>query len=100
MQAGLQAVQPTHKMPTAAKPHRVAPDALDLLEQFGSVVTVHRSCEIYGQGEPAEYCWRILSGCVRTVKLPPRCLAWAVTIAPACRPMFFGSVERCFSVPA
>ena len=69
MQAGLQAVQPTHKIPTAAKPHRVAPDAFDILEQFGSVVTVHRSHEIYGQGEPAEYYWRVLSGCVRTVKL-------------------------------
>jgi hypothetical protein len=32
--------------------------------------------------------------------VPPRCLAWAVTIAPACQPMFFGSVERRFSVPA
>ena len=32
--------------------------------------------------------------------LPPRCLAWAVTIAPACQPMFFGSAERRFSVPA
>ena len=31
---------------------------------------------------------------------PPRCLAWAVTIAPACEPMFFGSAERRFSVPA
>ena len=31
---------------------------------------------------------------------PPRCSAWAVTIAPACRPMFFGSAERRFSVPA
>jgi hypothetical protein len=34
------------------------------------------------------------------IKMPPRCLAWAVTIAPACQPMFFGSAERRFSVPA
>lgn len=46
-----------------------APDALDLLEQFGSTVTIEREHEIYGQGGPARYCWRILSGCVRTVRL-------------------------------
>jgi CRP/FNR family transcriptional regulator, nitrogen fixation regulation protein len=52
---------------TTARP--VAPDPLDLLEQFGSTVTVGREHEIYGQGDTARYCWRILSGCVRTVKL-------------------------------
>lgn len=46
-----------------------APDALDLLEQFGSSVTVRREHEIHGQGDPAEHCWRILTGCVRTVRL-------------------------------
>jgi CRP/FNR family transcriptional regulator, nitrogen fixation regulation protein len=46
-----------------------APDALDLLEQFGTTVTVQREHEIHGQGDLAEYCWRILSGCVRTVRL-------------------------------
>jgi CRP/FNR family transcriptional regulator, nitrogen fixation regulation protein len=46
-----------------------APDALDLLEQFGTTVTVRREREIHGQADPAEYCWRILSGCVRTVRL-------------------------------
>lgn len=45
------------------------PDALDLLEQFGSTVTAQREHEIHGQGDPAEYCWRILSGCVRMVRL-------------------------------
>ena len=51
------------------KPDCVAPGILDLLEQFGSTVTVQRTGEIYGQGKPTEFCWRILSGCVRTVKL-------------------------------
>lgn len=45
------------------------PDALDLLEQFGTTVTIEREHEIYGQGDPAQYCWRVLSGCVRTVTL-------------------------------
>lgn len=45
------------------------PDALDLLEQFGATVQVQREHEIYGQDDPAEHCWRVVSGCVRTVKL-------------------------------
>jgi len=44
-------------------------DALDLLEQFGATVTVHHDREIHAEGDPADYCYRILSGCVRTVKL-------------------------------
>jgi CRP-like cAMP-binding protein len=44
-------------------------DALVLLEQFGTTITVHREQEIHGQGEDAECCYRILAGCVRTVRL-------------------------------
>ena len=44
-------------------------DPLALLEQFGSTVSVHRDREIYGQGDQAAYCYRVLSGCVRMVKL-------------------------------
>ncbi len=44
-------------------------DALDLLEQFGFTVSVQREHEIHGQGEQAGSCFRILSGCVRLVKL-------------------------------
>jgi CRP/FNR family nitrogen fixation transcriptional regulator len=59
------------RVATPALPARqpAAPDALDLLEQFGSTVAIQREQEIYGQGDTADYCWRILSGCVRTVKL-------------------------------
>jgi CRP/FNR family nitrogen fixation transcriptional regulator len=46
-----------------------ARDALDLLEQFGTTVSVEREQEIHGQGEQARFCHRILSGCVRMVKL-------------------------------
>lgn len=49
---------------------RPAPrDALDLLEQFGTTVSFQRDREIHGQGDPADSCYRIISGCVRTVKL-------------------------------
>src|SRR5579871_3198636 len=44
-------------------------DALALLEQFGGTVSVARDREIHGQGDNATYCYRIISGCVRTVKL-------------------------------
>jgi CRP/FNR family transcriptional regulator, nitrogen fixation regulation protein len=44
-------------------------DALDLLEQFGATISVQREQEIHGQGVRATSCYRILSGCVRMVKL-------------------------------
>jgi CRP-like cAMP-binding protein len=44
-------------------------DALDLLEQFGTTVMVRRDRQVHGQGDRADCCYRILSGCVRTVKL-------------------------------
>ncbi|HTW70395.1 MAG TPA: helix-turn-helix domain-containing protein [Acetobacteraceae bacterium] len=66
MHASLQTLQPTRSIPVIA-PRQ--PDALDLLEQFGTTVAVQREHEIHGQGDTTEYCWRILSGCVRTVKL-------------------------------
>jgi CRP/FNR family transcriptional regulator, nitrogen fixation regulation protein len=62
-------LQPTRAIPTIAPHQPAAPDALDLLEQFGTTVAVQREHEIHGQGDTTEYCWRILSGCVRTVKL-------------------------------
>src|SRR6478736_115023 len=55
------AIQPF--MPPATR------DALDLLEQFGATVSIQREHEIHGQGEQAKYCYRVLSGCVRMVKL-------------------------------
>jgi CRP/FNR family nitrogen fixation transcriptional regulator len=44
-------------------------DALALLEQFGTTISVHADREIHGQGDAAAYCYRIVTGCVRTVKL-------------------------------
>jgi CRP/FNR family nitrogen fixation transcriptional regulator len=61
--------QQTRSVPANALRHPATPDALDLLEQFGSTMTVRREHEIHGQGDSADYCWRILSGCARTVKL-------------------------------
>jgi len=69
MQAVIHAARRTAQVSGRVIAQSSPPDALDLLEQFGSTVTVERDREIYGQDDPAQYCWRILSGCVRTVKL-------------------------------
>jgi CRP-like cAMP-binding protein len=44
-------------------------DALVVLDQFGTIVSVQHDRQIHGQGDEADFCYRILSGCVRTVKL-------------------------------
>jgi CRP-like cAMP-binding protein len=44
-------------------------EVLDLLEQFGSTISVQHDREIHGEGEPAEFCYRVIAGCVRIVKL-------------------------------
>jgi CRP/FNR family transcriptional regulator, nitrogen fixation regulation protein len=69
MHVAMQTMQKTRSTLHGTKSDPVTPDALNLLEQFGTTVTVLRSHEIYGQGEPTESCWRIISGCVRTAKL-------------------------------
>jgi CRP-like cAMP-binding protein len=51
----------------AAKPS--TPDALDLLEQFGSTIRMTRDHEIHPEGALTEFCYRVVSGCVRTVRL-------------------------------
>jgi CRP/FNR family nitrogen fixation transcriptional regulator len=43
--------------------------ALDVLEQFGVRRTVRRGHEFYAAGDPTQFCYRIVSGCVRTVGL-------------------------------
>jgi len=41
---------------------------LDRFEPFSSAVVVRRAQAIRGRGDPTEFCWLILSGCVRTVE--------------------------------
>jgi CRP/FNR family transcriptional regulator/CRP/FNR family nitrogen fixation transcriptional regulator len=53
----------------ASRDMRARPDTLDLLEQFGSTVQVAREQEIHPEGEPAQFCYRVVSGCVRAVRL-------------------------------
>ncbi len=46
-----------------------AADPLDLLAGYGMTITLPRDRELHAQGDPAEFCYRIVSGCVRTIKL-------------------------------
>jgi CRP/FNR family nitrogen fixation transcriptional regulator len=69
MQAQLQTLQQTRSAPKQARLPGPMRDALDLLEQFGSDDSAQRGREIYGQGEPAQFCWQILTGCVRIMKI-------------------------------
>jgi CRP/FNR family nitrogen fixation transcriptional regulator len=45
------------------------PDALDLLEQFGTTIHASANEDIHAEGARADHCYRVLSGCVRTVQL-------------------------------
>ena len=67
--ATIQARHSYHPAMTAPARRPAGPDPLDLLEQFGTTLAVQREHEIYAQGDEAEYCWRVISGCVRTVRL-------------------------------
>ncbi len=54
----------------AARPDEVrGADPLDLLLRVATTITVAAEREMYGQGDEAEYCYRVVSGCLRTVKL-------------------------------
>lgn len=52
----------------AIQPSRTT-DPLDLLAGSGTTVQLPRDGELYAQGDRADYCYRIVSGCLRTVKL-------------------------------
>jgi CRP/FNR family transcriptional regulator, nitrogen fixation regulation protein len=64
----MRTVQQRSSISGGPKTHRAELDVLDLLEEFGRTVTVRRGHEIYRHNDPTEFCWKILSGCVRTVK--------------------------------
>lgn len=59
-------VQTIFRNDQTAQPAR--PDTLDLLEQFGATLHFSREREIHAEGDDAEFCYRVVSGCVRTVR--------------------------------
>jgi len=65
MHAATQVLERSPRTPAQPAPR----DPLDLLEQFGTTITVERDRQIHGQGDEAESCYRVLRGCVRVVSL-------------------------------
>jgi CRP/FNR family nitrogen fixation transcriptional regulator len=65
-QSGAAVIRPS-AIPPAPKP--ALRDPLALLEQFGTTVSIQHDRTIHDQGDKADCCYRILSGCVRTVRL-------------------------------
>jgi CRP/FNR family transcriptional regulator, nitrogen fixation regulation protein len=59
-------VQPSFRAPELAGPGGGLAEALDLA---GAPMPFSRNMEIFGEGEPAEYLYRVVSGAVRTYKL-------------------------------
>ncbi|MGE0225188.1 MAG: helix-turn-helix domain-containing protein [Acetobacteraceae bacterium] len=60
----------SHSPVMSPRPPAVAtPDALDLLEQFGTTVRLQRDGEIHAEGDDAQACYRVISGCARSVTL-------------------------------
>lgn len=67
MQTATQMAQPIRSMVGGPQPSLAPADALDILEQFGCTVNIRRMQDIYKHGEPTDFCWKILSGCARTL---------------------------------
>jgi CRP/FNR family transcriptional regulator, nitrogen fixation regulation protein len=66
-----QSVQP-HQFPSrgrSAHPQSSAHSLLGTLELMGAPMSFHRNEEIYGEGEPTEYLYKVVSGAARTYKL-------------------------------
>jgi len=54
-----------HAASLADQPH----NAVSALEELGTVITVAKNAEIWAQGDNVQYSYRIVSGCIRLVKL-------------------------------
>ncbi len=69
----LQATTPrnvfTQPASRAARPVPQAPALGETVEMMGAVMPFARNAEIYGENEPAEYLYRVISGAVRTYKV-------------------------------
>ena len=69
------ATRPPHgRIPQALRPRVSRPvgSALDLgghMDIMGAPMSFSRNTEIYGENEPADYLYKVVSGCVRTYKI-------------------------------
>jgi CRP-like cAMP-binding protein len=56
-------------IPSLAGPQDQPHDAIHALEELGSTISVRKNAEIWAQGDSVQYSYRIVSGCIRLVKL-------------------------------
>jgi len=65
--------QAVQSHPTYSQPRKpvvaLAAEARGAIEMMGVLMPFARNCEIYGEGEPAEYLYQVVSGTVRTSKV-------------------------------
>src|SRR3974377_1120717 len=52
-----------------SRPHAGAHTLLDQIDLMGAPMTFGRNAEIYGENEPADYVYKVVSGTVRTYKI-------------------------------
>jgi CRP/FNR family nitrogen fixation transcriptional regulator len=69
MQPNLQTVSSTRIARRGARPAPPAHALIGSIEMMGASMTFRRNGEIYGEGEPADYVYKIVSGTVRTSKV-------------------------------
>ncbi len=56
---------PTHRPPTASSAHALTGP----IEMMGAPMTFRRNSEVYGEGEQADYVYKVVSGAVRTYRV-------------------------------
>jgi len=73
MEMGIILVHTTNSMASLGRNARIAPATTQslssALEMMGAPMSYPRNAEIYGENEPAEYVYKVISGTVRTSKI-------------------------------
>src|SRR5690348_16940122 len=58
-----------HTAPMSARPAPTSHPLAGPIEMMGAPMTFPRNGEIYGEGEPADFVYKVISGTVRTYKV-------------------------------
>jgi CRP/FNR family nitrogen fixation transcriptional regulator len=69
MQTHAASPRPTMRPPQVPGTMPVRGDLIDHMDLMGAAMSFTRNAEIYGEGEPADYLYKVVSGSVRTYKI-------------------------------
>ena len=61
--------RPVQPLPQAPRSHITSEGLIGQMALMGAPMSFSRNVEIYGENEPADYLYKIVSGCVRTYKI-------------------------------